>query len=451
MGLVSFRSSRPSNGRKLILPSIIISFMFWVYISLDDPGRLSRSRWDKDHDASGAGPTSKNDKSSAQWLEHQTDIFDAPLLDSQAIRDVCSKTKWNASVTFTCNNSGGGVGNQRNSILNCLRYAISAGASMTMPRMILRNPGDIADIWNRERTSFDYLFDEGHFVESMRLSCPQMRILNGTREGREKSIFVNPEKIAGDIGPEGLTKPEEWRERFYGWLSRNTSISTPVIDLDRSYLQYPIHSDAEAFALDFGKLLKFRRDTRMAATAALKNMVRKYNLTGDYKTEVWKGGFYGVHLRTERDSQQGWPPTLYEYSKYATQSTSYLKQAAGTGMKVMYVASGNVEEIEKFAYDAKAYNMSVTTKHQLLEGEDKKKMEKFTFDQQALVDYLVLLKSSDFAGVGHSSFAWNIALWRHQFAKQRDHLNGPQLMSDELSQIYGKVRQYPEYSCCLWP
>lgn len=117
----------------------------------------------------------------------------------------------------------------------------------------------------------------------------------------------------------------------------------------------------------------------------------------------------------------------------------------------MYVASGNVDEIARFADDAKAYNLSVTTKHQLLGGEDKVKLEAFTFDQQALVDYLVLLKSSDFAGVGHSSFAWNIALWRHQLAKQRDHLNGPQLMSDELSQVYGTVKQYLEYACRLWP
>jgi hypothetical protein len=72
-----------------------------------------------------------------------------------------------------------------------------------------------------------------------------------------------------------------------------------------------------------------------------------------------------------------------------------------------------------------------------------------TFDQQALVDLPVLLKSSDFAGVGHLSFAWNIALWRHQFVEWRDHLNGPQLMSDELSQVYGTVNQYPEYACCV--
>ncbi|KAH6694260.1 hypothetical protein BKA61DRAFT_712188 [Leptodontidium sp. MPI-SDFR-AT-0119] len=302
---------------------------------------------------------------------------------------------------------------------------------MTMPRMILRNPANIADIWNRERTSFDYLFDEPHFVESLRLSCPQLRILNGIDSNGTTPIF--------------------WRERFYQWLANTTDLQKPVIDLDRSYLQYPIYSDPEQFALDFGRVLKFRQDTRLVATKTLRNLVRKYSLHGDFRSPIWNQTLFGVHLRTERDSQQGWPPSLYNYSKYETQSTSYLTQAASSGVTVMYVASGNVDEIARFADDAKAYNLSVTTKHQLLGGEDKVKLEAFTFDQQALVDYLVLLKSSDFAGVGHSSFAWNIALWRHQLAKQRDHLNGPQLMSDELSQVYGTVKQYLEYACRLWP
>ena len=66
-----------------------------------------------------------------------------------------------------------------------------------------------------------------------------------------------------------------------------------------------------------------------------------------------------------------------------------------------------------------------------------------------------LLKSSRFAGVGHSSFAWNIALKRHVFAgRRRDinlHLKGPQIMNDEFSQVIGTVNQYPEYASCLWP
>jgi hypothetical protein len=176
-----------------------------------------------------------------------------------------------------------------------------------------------------------------------------------------------------------------------------------------------------------------------------------YQLNVDTRQVIFKNGYFGVHLRTERDSQQGWPPSKYEYSKYETQSTFYLEQAVASKLSVIYVASGDASQLSRFSEDAKAYNLNVTTKQELLQGEDRQQLEAMTFDQQALVDWLVLLKSSQFAGVGHSSFAWNIALWRHMFADWKDHLRGPQLMSDDISQIYGTVNQYREYGCCLWP
>jgi hypothetical protein len=95
--------------------------------------------------------------------------------------------------------------------------------------------------------------------------------------------------------------------------------------------------------------------------------------------------------------------------------------------------------------------MSVTTKFDHLSGQDLEELKNLAWDQQALVDFLVMMKAADFAGIAHSSFAWNIALKRHQYAKKKDHLDGPQMLSDELSQMYGIPRGYPEYAACLWP
>jgi len=95
----------------------------------------------------------------------------------------------------------------------------------------------------------------------------------------------------------------------------------------------------------------------------------------------------------------------------------------------------------------------VTTKFNLLKEKDLEELQALKWDQQGLVDFLVMLKASDFAGIGHSSFAWNVALKRHVFVKKKDRVRGPEiLMGDELSLIYGDVRGYePEYAACLWP
>jgi hypothetical protein len=412
------------------------------------------------------------DSFALQWTTSQplpvfnaTDIFDEPPADSHPFRDLCSKTEWNKDLILTCNGSGGGVGNLRNSILNCVRYAIAAGASMTLPKVILRNPANIADIWNRERTPFTYIFDQPHFVDSLALSCPQLQLYedehaipNYNASTGVPSLSLLPEKL-DTLNPKGLDHPLEWREYFYSWLANKTETHSPtIVNLERSYLQYPIYSDPPEFAHDFGKILKFRSDARILATTVLKKLIYKYELEVDIRQPIWleSKSFFGAHLRTEQDSRQGWPWQLYEYSRYETQSGLYLTQAAHSNTSIIYLASGSPQDSAQFSSDAMSrYNLTVTTKHDLLSEPEsidhKKALDAMTFDQQALVDFLVLLKSKDFAGVGHSSFAWNIALWRHMFALQRDHLNGPQLMSDELSQVYGTVGQYEEYAACLWP
>ncbi|CCD34376.1 hypothetical protein BofuT4_P103360.1 [Botrytis cinerea T4] len=129
------------------------------------------------------------------------DVFNFLRLDSAALRNLCEKTEWNSDkVIFTCDNSIGGVGHIRNSILNCVRYAISAGAGLVIPRIILRNPKDISQIRTGERVSMAYMFDYFHFVDSLRYSCPQMNIYGyiddvpNSNEGRG-SITLLPKFI----------------------------------------------------------------------------------------------------------------------------------------------------------------------------------------------------------------------------------------------------------------
>lgn len=81
-----------------------------------------------------------------------TDIFDFRPVDSSAIKSVCEDAIWNSTLVFTCNNSVGGIGNIRNSILNCVRYAISAGAALVMPQIIVRSSSDITRIQTGDRT-----------------------------------------------------------------------------------------------------------------------------------------------------------------------------------------------------------------------------------------------------------------------------------------------------------
>ena len=73
-----------------------------------------------------------------------------------------------------------------------------------------------------------------------------------------------------------------------------------------------------------------------------------------------------------------------------------------------------------------------------LQGGTGTSSNKLTKDQQEIVDYLVLMKGSDFAGIGHSSISWNVALRRHLYAPKGQFSIGSHAFQDELSHIYGK-------------
>ncbi|KAF4627046.1 hypothetical protein G7Y89_g11106 [Cudoniella acicularis] len=441
----------PGVNRRYAALAAIALGAIWLWVAFDRPYKFP------DHIA---WNIYSNRPLSGQTTEVR-DVFDFPPLESESIKSICGETQWNQSVVFTCDKSVGGIGNLRNSILNCVRYAISAGASLVVPSIVLRNTSDISQIRTGVETDMSYMFDTQHFLDSIRLSCPSLQIhssINDIKdfENAHEVISLLPESLVEHVPATGLPEPEAWRSQFYTWLEQYSTpeVTGPmIINLGRSYLQYPIYSDAKLFALSFGSILKFRSDVRVLAVKTLQSLADTYFLTLDLTQDILPNAFFGAHLRTEKDAVEGWPAPDWIYSRFETQSRVYLEQAPRSSSSVIYVASGDLNEVAKFAHNASTSpnNYSVTTKFDLLKGKDLEELQALKWDQQALVDFLVMLKASDFAGIGHSSFAWNVALKRHVLATNKKHLDGPQMLSDELSQIYGNIRGYPEYAACLWP
>lgn len=392
--------------------------------------------------------------------DKQIELYDNDQLKPEAIQSVCRDIEWTPGLYVTCNWSVGGIGNIRNSMLSCIRYAIEAGGALVMPRIVVRSADDIAKIRTDETADIDYMFDREHFRESLRLSCPQLDLYDALddipeRESAQEPLELLPESLLEHIPRTGIENPQEWRKAFYTWLEQYTTpdITNPVvIEFTRSYLQYNIHSDGSDFATNFGRILQFRKDIRTLAAIAVKELAAKYSLSIPKTDLIAPNAFFGAHLRTEIDAVKGWPPQDWNYSRYDTQSRLYLDQAARSNTSLIYVASGNATEVERFAHDSRAAgNYTVVTKFDVLRGEHRTKLDALAWDQQGMVDFLVLLRASDFAGIAHSSFAWNIALRRHLYSHVPTFLDGPQMLSDELSQIYGEPRAYPEYAACMWP
>ncbi|KUJ24450.1 uncharacterized protein LY89DRAFT_679587 [Mollisia scopiformis] len=383
-----------------------------------------------------------------------SDVFDFPPLTSPAIKNVCARTQWNASVVFTCDSPIGSFAEIRNSVLHCVRYTIAAGGSLVMPRIVLKE--DYGGLLAGNTTGLDHLFDVDHFRNSLDLSCPQLRLYKSVSEIKDKERANGPLPLLPDALLSGKSEGSQgfsvdWRDALNIWLKKYLSEDTKdpvIISLGRTYLHYSIHSDDDNFAQHFGKILKIRSDARSLATTVLLKMSSTYSLP--LNPSPSKKGFMGAYLSTAPD-----PDRLLKedqnYARFETQSKLYLDYATHSNMSLIYVASNQGIDVPRLFVDAKAQEIDVTAKFDLLKGKDRDYLLEMTTLQREMVDLLVMMNAAHFVGVGYSSFSWNVALRRHGARKIEQLSEQGQQFNDGLSVIYGTTGGHSEFITSMWP
>ncbi|KAI3401822.1 hypothetical protein diail_8200 [Diaporthe ilicicola] len=397
---------------------------------------------------------------------------DAPFIAWPLAR-VCSENKrWTPGLVFICDNNSGGIGNIRNFILTCLRYAVEAGATgLTLPTIQTRSEARLGDLFVGAKLPFSHFFDEAHFRRGLAEACPQITVYGGG--GGSGGLAGVPgldaeELAAGRVKPEQIT-PNHFGlrggcdsrdlnrhaglfgERFHALMrdkdERQKQQGLEPMSASRPRLvrmnwgvqwNWPVLLDGPEFAASFGGLLRFRSDILSLGgkTADAMEQLAWSSSSSQSPAAAGEvgpgGGFVGIHLRTESDALGSWPP-------FETQAAAYLARAAGLdppARRLAYLATGNATEAARLAAQAAAPDggeggLRVVTKHELLgsladgggekgekveeeeEGQLLRQLDALSWDQQALVDFVVLLRCGFFVGVSPSSFSMNVALKRH--------------------------------------
>jgi len=344
---------------------------------------------------------------------------DAPFIAWPLAR-VCSETSWFPGLVFVCDNNSGGIGNIRNYILTCIRYGIDAGATgFILPQIESRSEKNLSNLF-RGSKPFDYFFDEAHFRRAMKASCPQIAIYDSKPDiphlnyTHAEKITPNSFGIRGGCDEKDLNRHTDTfnpRLRTHMISHVDTLQQRPISPQNPRLVRFdwgvqwdwPVYKDGPEFTNTFGGLLRFRKDILILGKTVTGAMLRFAAKHGQ------RGRFLGVHLRTEHDALAEWPA-------FDRQTEVYLHEAIRGGFGAAYLATGNSTEAAKFtAKAATPHRLHVATKHQLLEDrpEQLKQLKALTWDQQGLVDFVVLLYSDFFVGVSPSSFSINVAGKRH--------------------------------------
>lgn len=294
----------------------------------------------------------------------------------------------------------------------------------------------------------DSLYDVEYFLENWKQACPQLRAVRLEKEipaippiSQAPAIKAN-RVTALPRNKELMLDATGWRKGFDTWMTdnvpayQNMSLQEPVRVIQRVALS---HWNREAHAPDFARafprLFRFPDKMRRLAAAALWNMEKQtgkavvsdavlfsdllmatdkskqIDESASVVTSLGPGrlppqGYLGAHLRVAQDAANAkWPG-------YEAQAPAYLDEAVASKLSVVYLATGSAEHRKMFKADAAKRQIEVVTKEGLLDKDELAELQSMTWDQQAIVDFEVLVHSSRFAGFVRSSFSWVVAIRR---------------------------------------
>lgn len=401
-----------------------------------------------------------------EWMENQ--IGNPP--NRSAISYLCRKPeiKWRPSVVMDLDDANGGIGNVRGNIFDFLGLAILTGSSIMLPSFQSRSAEDLSSLWNG-KIPFTTFFDTEHFVATFAAACPKMEIYMPSTNhsllpplaNRYGMPSMRQDLWPETVGTETPNTPEAAVKNFDNWLfaQPDKSKETTLVSVGRTLWEgLDTRALPTAVRRDFGNSLRLIPEVRRLAAIVTYNLALKYHLHNvDPRLPYYPSSFLGAHLRTENDAKAaGWldNEAAAAHANYTGQTDAYLSQALEHSLPIIYVASGNASEISRFSEKAwQLHSINVTSKASLLSGPDLAALEALIWDQQGLVDYEVLRRCSSLAGFARSSFAFNIAITRHEFVdvnrevlrlRPEDIRREDVAFEDGLSKIWGRFEWQEE-------
>jgi hypothetical protein len=105
------------------VPGVLVLLFSAYFLSQSEYRPFSRPTW----------PSVEGNKEDYVGQDKDTFIREAAAWEIDGeyndgpLRDLCSGKEWQPGLIFKCDDAFGGVGNIRNIILTCIRYAIEAG------------------------------------------------------------------------------------------------------------------------------------------------------------------------------------------------------------------------------------------------------------------------------------------------------------------------------------
>ncbi|ORY84241.1 hypothetical protein BCR37DRAFT_345463 [Protomyces lactucae-debilis] len=341
--------------------------------------------------------------------------------------------------------------------------AVDAGANLVLPKMALRDSNDLTNYnFMNDSNHLPYRdwFDADHVISHLQAACPQMKVVEEDPKEWRYTLDVELEADPAFVLFRGVFWPghpfrkffdaqvarkiEEWHGRLIFPVPEK---GATIVNVMSAFTTYKVTDDPTGETLriwyELGHLIRFNERPR--------------NLVSALMGKLAGGPFIGVHFRVEADAGS-WAPVdeqiarVLEAAERAWKEYGWAKQGA---KKVIYLACGDKDQINKFASAARGWNvvdkLSVARQWPTKTSDDIiHAIKEMPFDHQGSIDFGVMLKSSFFLGVMGSAFSYTVANARDPLSRYRG--SSFDIQSTGARQAASHLFEDNEalaYSCCL--
>ncbi|EPS45128.1 hypothetical protein H072_901 [Dactylellina haptotyla CBS 200.50] len=339
--------------------------------------------------------------------------------DFVALRTQCRRTPWRKNVYISCIHNAGDIVVARNSVLNCIHFALSAGATgLMLPQVEVMSVTSSSAFKTRKYKEMGHFFDVSWFRNVMLANCGNMMILDRIENvpSYEYATFpelVSLQKIMGGGAETRNTNGENFHHKFDEYiagLSTQPSGKTPVIvrlDEQNAYGFKP-SADEPHIANNFGYLAEFRQDLIALSNLVVDRLKQSLQNAANSTSEITGASeFIGVYFGPEITSSAEQKSALLEKFARAT-----MELASRYRIKLVYVGTSDDDALKHIRNRAAEVGALVIDKRRMLTGNEKEYFDTLDLDQQSIVDYLVLLKANRFLGSRQSPFSNQLILKR---------------------------------------
>ncbi|TAQ89246.1 hypothetical protein B7494_g2459 [Chlorociboria aeruginascens] len=358
--------------------------------------------------------------------------IDGPV-DNSTLVELCASKKWTEGLIFKCEEPSGEPAKIRNVFLNCVRYAIEAGATgFIIPELKAATSTPMGKEMDNN-VPFTHLFDLPHFTTALTSACPQIHLYSHQNDlydipSTQKHHFLSPESLSPSlIANTIITHPETWTAEFSKWLNSTVppfTASAPVlVALTSPEFQFPLSYDDALFVPQFGRLIRYREDIRRLAATLLYTLSTTYSLNLSPGPGLQAGKFYGAILdltSSETDKTKAEEEKVRLYKK---QEKQLLQAAKHNNLSLLYLScppphsEDLIHSFSKSAALVPRFPITTVTALSLLSSSSLTTSldlyQSLSPSHHTAIDSLLLLSSSIFGGPAGSMSAWAIALRRH--------------------------------------